>query len=104
MRTMSAPTLKAISHAVQIWLFLAVTFVGLVLVGAVHGPWSYSWFFTMGCWAVLGICWGLAARHTPPAVAVRQTQLAHLTSYLIYALYCLPLSSIPLLGGCYLGS
>ena len=52
----------------------------------------------MVCWAVLDIYWALAARGTKPPVAVRQSRLALLAAILIYALYCLPLSSIPLLG------
>ena len=90
--------LKAILRAAEIWLLLAVIFVGSILVGGVHGPWNYYWLFTMVCWAVLDIYWALAARGTKPAVAVRQNHLALLARMLIYALYCLPLSSIPLLG------
>jgi protein-S-isoprenylcysteine O-methyltransferase Ste14 len=91
-------TLKAISRAAKIWLLLAAIFLGSVLVGGVHGPWNYYWLFTMVCWAVLDISWALAARDVKPPVTVRQNRLALPTTLLIYALYCLPLSSIPLLG------
>jgi protein-S-isoprenylcysteine O-methyltransferase Ste14 len=91
-------TFKSISRAAEIWLLLAAIFLGLVLVGGAHGPWNYYWLFTMVCWAVLDIYWALAARHAKPAVTVRQNRLALLATMLIYALYCLPLSSIPLLG------
>jgi protein-S-isoprenylcysteine O-methyltransferase Ste14 len=91
-------TFKAISRAAKLWLLLTAIFLGSVLMGVVHGPWNYYWLFTMVCWAVLDIYWALAARDAKPAVAVRQNRLALLTTVLIYALYCLPLSSIPLLG------
>src|SRR5258708_29690387 len=91
-------TLNAILPAAKIWLLLAALFLGSVLVGGVHGPWNYYWLFTMVCWAVLDIYWALAARDAKPAVAVRQNRLELLAAMLIYARYCLPLSSIPLLG------
>ena len=91
-------TLKAISRAATIWLLIAAILLGSVLIGGVHGPWNYYWLFTMVCWAVLDLYWALAARSTKPAVAVRQNHLALLVMMLIYALYCMPLSSIPLLG------
>jgi protein-S-isoprenylcysteine O-methyltransferase Ste14 len=91
-------TFKAISRAVEIWLLLAAIFLGLVLAGRAHGPWNYYWLFTMACWAVLDIYWALAARDAVPVAAVRQNSLAWLATMLIYALYCLPLSSVPLLG------
>src|SRR5438093_719760 len=91
-------TLKAISRAATIWLLLAAIFLGSVLLGGAHCPWNYYWLFAMVCWAVLDIYWALAARGTKPTVMVRQNRLALLATMLIYALYCLPLSSIPLLG------
>jgi protein-S-isoprenylcysteine O-methyltransferase Ste14 len=95
---MPSITFKAILGAAEIWLLLAAIFLGSILVGAAHGPWNYYWFFTMVCWAVLDIYWALAARDVKPAVAVRQNRLKLLAGMLILALYCLPLSSIPLLG------
>jgi protein-S-isoprenylcysteine O-methyltransferase Ste14 len=91
-------TFKAILGATKIWLLLTAIFLGAVLLGGVHSPWNYYWLFTMICWAVLDIYWALAARDAKPFVAVRQNGLALLAMMLIYALYCLPLSSIPLLG------
>jgi len=91
-------TFKAILRPAEIWLLLSATFLGLVLLGGAQGPWNYYWLFAMVCWAVLDIYWALAARDAKPPVTVRQNRLALLTTMLIYALYCLPLSSIPLLG------
>jgi protein-S-isoprenylcysteine O-methyltransferase Ste14 len=91
-------TFQAISRAAKIWLLLTAIFLSSVLLGGAHGPWNYFWLFTMVCWAVLDIYWAVAARGMKPNVAVRQNRLALLVTMVIYALYCLPLSSIPLLG------
>ena len=87
---------KTILRAARIWLLLTVLFLGSVLLGGAHGPWNYFWLFTMVCWAALDFYWALAARDAKPAVAVSQNHLALPATILIYALYCLPLSSIPL--------
>ena len=93
------PTIfKAIFRAAAIWLLLTAVFLSSVLLGGAHGPWNYYWLFTMVCWAVLDLYWALAARGTKATVTVRQDRLALLAGMGIYALYCLPLSSIPLLG------
>jgi protein-S-isoprenylcysteine O-methyltransferase Ste14 len=91
-------TFKAILRAAEIWLLLAVIFLQLVLLDVVHGPWNYYWLFTMVCWVVLDIYWALAARDVKPAAPVKQNCLMLLATMLLPALYCLPLSSIPLLG------
>jgi protein-S-isoprenylcysteine O-methyltransferase Ste14 len=91
-------TLKAILGATKIWLLLTAIFLCLALLGAAHGPWNYYWLFAMVCWAVLDIYWAMAARDAKPPVTVRQSRLPLLATMLIYAFYCLPLSSIPLLG------
>lgn len=93
-----AALFKAILGATKIWLLLTAIFLGLILLGAAHGPWNYYWLFSMVCWAVLDIFWALAARDAKPTVPVRQNRLVLVVTLLIYALYCLPLSSIPLLG------
>ena len=95
---MPIPAIIAILRALWIWPFVAVIFAVLVLAGEVHGPWNYYWFFAMGCWLVLDAYWVLAARTTKPIIPPGQYRLAVLTSVVIHLLYCLPLSSVPLLG------
>jgi len=95
---MATTTFRAILRAMQIWTIVAATFVGVVLVCGEHGPWNYYWLFAMGCWFVLDIYWAFAARHTKPVLKVGQQGLPLLTTFLIYALYCLPLSFITVLG------
>jgi protein-S-isoprenylcysteine O-methyltransferase Ste14 len=97
-RTLSIAAIVAILRALWIWLFLAAVFVGLGLAGAVHGPWSYYWFFAMGCWLVLDVYWALGEHATKPVIPPGQLGLAVLASFVIHTLYCLPLSSVPLLG------
>jgi protein-S-isoprenylcysteine O-methyltransferase len=95
---MSLAAIQALFRALGIWPFLVVTFVCLVLAGVVHGPWNYYWFFAMGCWAVLHFYWALAARTTKPTFPNNRHRLAALALMMTQALYCLPLSSVPVLG------
>lgn len=95
---MFIPASIAVLRALWIWPFIAVIFAGLALAGEVHGLWNYYWFFAMGCWLVLDAYWVLAARTTKPIIPPGQYRLAVLISVAIHLLYCLSLSSIPLLG------
>jgi protein-S-isoprenylcysteine O-methyltransferase Ste14 len=58
--------------------------------------------FTMGCWAVFAIYWWLASKRVARTIAVGQSPLvrvAALTTLAVsFALYYLPLSSVPVLG------
>lgn len=83
---------------VQIWFSVTIIFTVCLLTGVVHGPWNYCWLFTLGCWAVLDIDWALTARHAQPPMPGRPNRLAPTAIGLVYALYCLPLSSVTLLG------
>jgi protein-S-isoprenylcysteine O-methyltransferase Ste14 len=77
------------------WLFFGVLFIALALSGVVHGPWNYFWFFTILCWFARDIYWIVAdGAESAGPVGYRGA----IMSFSIYALYCLPLSSVPLLG------
>ena len=91
---MSIAAVKVILRVLWMRLLLALVFAGLVLAGAVHGPWNYYWFFAMACGVVLDVYWALAAGMTTPIIPPGQCRLAEVTQ----ALYYLPLSSVPLLG------
>ena len=93
---MVSAVFTAIRRVLAMWLLFGVVFMALILAGAVHGPWNYFWFFTMLCWAVLDTYWAVAAVDTAPAIPISRPAAFLLLS--IYALYCLPLSSVPLLG------
>ena len=88
----------AILRALLIWPFIAVIFAGLVLAGEVHGPWNFYWFFAMGCWFILDAYWVQAAQITKPIIPTAQYCLAVITSTVVHLLYCLPLSSVPIVG------
>jgi len=90
--------MRAVLRATEIWLLLALmSFVCVAFVGA-HDYQNGYWLFTIGCWFVLDFFWALAARHTRPVVTGTPNWRMLLVTIVIYALYCLPLSSIPLLG------
>ncbi|HEY4415346.1 MAG TPA: isoprenylcysteine carboxylmethyltransferase family protein [Verrucomicrobiae bacterium] len=85
-------------RALGIWLFLAVVFIGLVLIGVGHGPWNYCWFFAMGCWLLLDTYWVVGTLTTKPIMLPRHYRRAVIVSFMVHAVYCLPLSSVPVLG------
>ncbi len=95
---MFVATMKAIFHATEMWLLLALVFFGCVFFGGTHDYSNGYWLFTVSCWLVLDISWALAARHTKPVITGGQRWATLLVTFLVYALYCLPLSSVPLLG------
>jgi protein-S-isoprenylcysteine O-methyltransferase Ste14 len=74
-----------------------MSFVCIALVGA-RDYQNGCWLFTIGCWLFLDFFWALSARHTRPVIAGPRNWRILLVTILIYSLYCLPLSSIPLLG------
>jgi hypothetical protein len=79
----------------RIWLVVTVAFADFLLVSFTRVTWSYRWLLAVGCWSFLIIYWTLAARNTKPAAGGRM----HFIFFVIeYLLYCLPLSSIPILG------
>jgi protein-S-isoprenylcysteine O-methyltransferase Ste14 len=85
-----------ILHVLALWLLLGVVFVALVLVGVARGPWNYFWFFTMFCWMARDIYWVAAAEGVKPEIPM--SRWGAFTSFSIYALCCLPLDSVPILG------
>ena len=91
--------MKAALRAFAIWLVLALASVACVffLAGG-HGYRNVYWVFTIGCWFVLDIYWALAARHINPSITCEKPRATLFVTFVIYALYCLPLSSVPLLG------
>jgi len=95
---MSIAAIIATLRALGIWLSLTIVFIGLVLAGVVHGPWNPYWFFAMGCWFVLDAYWVWGAHATKPIIPPKQLRAAVLASVVVHTLYCLPLSSVPLLG------
>jgi protein-S-isoprenylcysteine O-methyltransferase Ste14 len=84
-----------ISQFARIWLILAVVFTDSLLFYLTHVPWNYYWLFAIACWSLLNVYWTLAARHFAPVTGSRLHFLVFVTEFL---LYCLPLSSIPVLG------
>jgi protein-S-isoprenylcysteine O-methyltransferase Ste14 len=95
---MFVATMKAIFHATEMWLLLALGSFGCIFFGGAHDYSNGYWLFTVGCWLVLDISWVLAARHTKSVITGGQSWATLLVTFLVYALYCLPLSSVPLLG------
>jgi protein-S-isoprenylcysteine O-methyltransferase Ste14 len=96
--TMFLDIFTCIMNAVKLWLLLTAIFLGCIFIGWGRDSWNGYWIFTMGCWASLDVCWALAARRSTPIVAGGRSGSAPLAVVLIYAIYCLPLGSVPLLG------
>ena len=90
--------MKTFFLATEIWLLLALVSFGCVIFGGTHDYSNGYWLFTLSCWLVLDISWVIAARHTKPGITAGQSWATLSVAFLVYALYCLPLSSVPLLG------
>jgi protein-S-isoprenylcysteine O-methyltransferase Ste14 len=90
--------LRQMLSPLEIWLPLGMFFVGWSVASGIAGGWNRYWLFAIGCWFVLDMDWAFAARHARIPVFVKASHLTPLLTFLVYALYCLPLSSVPLLG------
>lgn len=88
-------TAAHISRFARIWLVIAVVFTDSFLFWFTHVPWNSYWLFAIGCWSFLNVYWTLVARNTKPVSGSRTHFLLFVAEFL---LYCLPLSSIPILG------
>jgi protein-S-isoprenylcysteine O-methyltransferase Ste14 len=82
-------------RTIRFWVVLAVVFADGVLVLFGRVAWNHYWLFAVLCWAVLNVYWALAARKTKP---VSGSRIAWLFSLMEFLVYCLPLSSVPILG------
>lgn len=90
--------MRAIVPTCEIWSFVALTsLVSVFFVGTGAYRNGY-WLFTIGCWIVLDLFWAIAGRHKSPTMISRRNWATFAVTVLIYALYCLPLSSVPLVG------
>jgi protein-S-isoprenylcysteine O-methyltransferase Ste14 len=88
-------TAAQILRTARMWLVMAVVFADCILLRFMLGPWNYYWLFAVVCWAGLNVYWTLAARNTKPMPGSRSQFVVFVAGFL---LYCLPLSSIPILG------
>ena len=90
--------MRGVLRATQIWLAIALISLVCFFVTGISDYQNRYWLFAMGCWLVLDINWAFAARRTKPVTAGGRKWAALSITFLIYALYCLPLGSVPLLG------
>jgi protein-S-isoprenylcysteine O-methyltransferase Ste14 len=91
-------TMRAVLRATQVWLAIAFVSLGCSSVAGMDEYRNRYWLFAISCWLVLDLYWALAARHTKPVTAGGRKWVTLSSTFLIYALYCLPLGSVPLLG------
>lgn len=90
--------MRTFLRAAQIWLALAIISPACAAIFGTEDHRNYSWLVAIGCWLAVDLYWAWAAR---PARAVSVGDggaTALWLTFLIYALYCLPLGSVPLLG------
>ena len=90
--------MSAVLRATEIWLLLAVAALGCSFIAGADDYRDGYWLAAIACWLVLDVYWAWAARHTKRAIPSGPRQTRWLVTFLVYALYCLPLSSVPLLG------
>jgi Putative protein-S-isoprenylcysteine methyltransferase len=80
------------------WFFIAVVLLISRFAIEPREPFNWFWLFTLACWAVLDCYWaalGQTNKTVPPA---KQSHSAVVIGWMPHALYCLPLSSVPILG------
>jgi protein-S-isoprenylcysteine O-methyltransferase Ste14 len=94
----SGAILRASFGPLRLWLPIGVLFVGFVTLGEMPARWNYYWLFAIFCWLILDIFWAVAARSSKHAGPAGTNPFALVIMVAIYTLYCLPLSSVPLLG------
>lgn len=86
-----------VMRTIRIWMVVVVTIVDCAAVVLLPGPWNYYWLFAVGCCAVLNLYWSYASRHMTPTLP-KGAWILWIVSVAEYLLYCLPLSSVPVLG------
>jgi protein-S-isoprenylcysteine O-methyltransferase Ste14 len=96
---MSTAQIKAIWPIIKLWLVVALAFFGCVFAAGTTIDELNVWgLLTIGCWFVLDLYWATAASHTNVVLPGRTKLSVLLVMLLIYLLYCLPLSSVPIIG------
>jgi protein-S-isoprenylcysteine O-methyltransferase Ste14 len=91
--------LRRLIPAMWIWLTLLVVWALYLAAGGSLSYESTPWLLTVGCWMCLDFRWVLAPRGAQPAVGVSLSRLGALVLAIIpHALYCLPLTGVPILG------
>jgi protein-S-isoprenylcysteine O-methyltransferase Ste14 len=81
------------------WLMVLVVWIVYVAAGGSPSSVDIPWLVTVFCWAFLDLYWAIAMRKSAAPGALRKWWLRpSLLAILPYALFCLPLSSVPILG------
>jgi protein-S-isoprenylcysteine O-methyltransferase Ste14 len=93
-----AALMRSVLDLTRISILIPVVGLGSALLGFAPLPVNYFWLFTIACWIVLDHYWMMAAHVTKPSSPVNKNLGAQLATIAVYSLYCLPLSSIPILG------
>lgn len=97
-RLLLAPVTQRI-RPMWIWPAALGIWASLDTAGALPETLNIPWVVTIACWACLDFCWALAPRVTSPLT--ERSSARHgtsLTALLPQALYCLPLTGVPMLG------
>jgi protein-S-isoprenylcysteine O-methyltransferase Ste14 len=82
--------------AMHAWLAIVMIWVAVAAGGAI-GDVNVPWMVTIACWACLDLYWNRSRPADAPTAGPAPLP-AHLRGLLPYALYCLPLSRVPILG------
>lgn len=91
-------SLQQLLPVVQIWLPLAAVAVVCTAFGGVPDYRNGYWDFAIGCWAFLDFYWAIAVSGPVSASGKQLCAPQPVGVWAPYALYCLPLGSVPLLG------
>jgi protein-S-isoprenylcysteine O-methyltransferase Ste14 len=96
---MSTAQIKAIWPVIKLWLLVALAFFGCVFAAGIKfDELNVWWLLTIACWFVLDLYWATAASYTNIQLPGGPKLTVLLAMLLIYWLYCLPLSSVSIIG------
>ena len=89
---------RTIARMAQIWLPIAAILSISVVVFGVRDAFNSFWLFTLACWAALDCYWAIGAGDEGMSSPGKRSISTAILAWTPYALYCLPLSSVPILG------
>jgi len=86
------------ARAFTIWLPIAVVLLVSRFAFEPHETFNWFWLFTLACWAALDCYWATAGQMNKTISQAKPSLSAVVIGWTPHALYCLPLSSVPILG------
>jgi protein-S-isoprenylcysteine O-methyltransferase Ste14 len=85
-------------RTLTIWILIAAVLLVSHFAFEPRATFNWFWLFTLACWAVMDCYWTTAGQTNKCVSPAKQSLSAVAIGWMPHALYCLPLSSVPILG------